>query len=313
MRKKTYIVFIVALILAVGLGALAFFEASNLGVGFFEERVHQVAVQKESDLKEKADSLYNDNIWLENDITLRDRSVLFCTEEIPFIGKFDGKGYKVTLAGDFSESLFGNIGEGGLVENVEFVLKADNKSTLEEKYAALVALENRGVIRNCKITVESIDVKGAGTYGLVVAKNIGVISNVYVDAVINNAGLDPVASCVGVVAGKMQKNTSVIKNCVINVDFTGVQDEDKGEYRDSLNLIVGQSITGEISRCLVFIPQSLNYLDLSVYAQDLLPYVLEEGEAIRFNVDILKSEYQFSEELWAIEQNRLELIPESER
>ena len=64
---------------------------------------------------------------------------------------------------------------------------------------------------------------------------------------------------------------------------------------------------------MIFIPQSLNYLDLSVYAQDLLPYVLEEGEAIRFNVDILKSEYQFSEELWAIEQDRLELIPESER
>ena len=313
MKKKTYIVFIVAAVLAVAMGAAAFLEAKLPGIGFFEERVHQLSVESQKDLEEKQSSLYNDVIRLENDITLKDKSLLFCSPEQPFVGTFDGRGYKVTLQGDFSESIFGNIGEGGVVENVEIVLSADNRSTMQESYCALLALENRGVIRNCKISVEMVEAKGAIVCGMVVAKNIGTISNVYVDAVVHNAGLDPSLACIGAIAGKMQGRNSVIKNCVVHIDYTGVTDEYKGDFRDRLKLVVGQSITGTVENCMIFIPESLNYLDLTGYTESTFPTILGEGDQVSFDVAALMETYQFSEELWIIEQNRLMLLPEDER
>ena len=97
--------------------ALGFLHAKSLGVNLFEEQVHTVTVTSEDDIIAMGDSFHNNVCTLEADIVINDVSSL-ASSELPFVGVFDGQGHTITFAGDVSKSLFGYIGKGGVVKNL---------------------------------------------------------------------------------------------------------------------------------------------------------------------------------------------------
>ena len=87
------------------------------------------------------------------------------TEEIPFTGILNGNGYAIKnlkVTADNYVGLFGKIGEGGVVqnlniENCEFKIENEN---VDKVYTGAIAATNAGQIYNCYISNSSIVVDG---------------------------------------------------------------------------------------------------------------------------------------------------------
>ena len=113
-------------------------------------------------------------------------------EKIPFLGAFDGSlGYvkQAKILGlEQTESLFGTVGKTGKITNLSLTTDKDPKKGLsiggsKDEFAAMVALENLGQIRNVDLTLERpVTLTARDSAGLLAAHSSGMISDCEITA-----------------------------------------------------------------------------------------------------------------------------------
>lgn len=179
----------IAAILCLVAAALAFTIARS-NPSYNTEQATTVKIKSGNDIAKRRVSLYNDNIVLENDITIDDSDALIGSSELPFEGTFDGKGHTVRLNygnADELTSLFGYIGKNAVIKNVTFVFDNINVNC---PYFGGIARVNDGTISNCKIECENLTITRQGIFSPLVTINNGEISDVVVGGSINGAILE---------------------------------------------------------------------------------------------------------------------------
>ncbi len=300
-RVLTSTMWIIAAFLVMLCLGLGFLHAKSHGVTFFEEKVHVLEkARSEDDFLQLKGSLYNDVIYLDEDVTLKKKDCLFSTEDRPFVGVFDGKGNTLILEGDFSESLFGYIGKGGVVKNVSIVVKDTGLGTMQENLIAILALKNEGEIENCSITIERASLSGTTTCGMVVAINSGTIENVYVRATVYDDGIDLVKSKIGAIAGQNLVRGNIL-NCIAEVEFVGFNSilVDK-RFDLPVHVICGKN-SGKIVNNLAIVPETHNQLELSAVTDKTITLFnagnMQEYLAQGNTLD----QFGFTEEYWKID------------
>ena len=307
MNRKKKIVSIV-LLAAVCVGALffGFLEAKLLGVGLFEEKVHNVNIKSETDIINMGESFHNNVCTLENDIIVYTSSML-ASRELPFVGEFDGKGHKITLSGKVEESLFGYIGEGGVVKNLHIeVLSAE----INSKIASVLALENAGTIINCKITIKDAKINVSGNHGAVVSTNKGIIKNVVVNSRFENAVIDTTVARRSVIGGIAAYNYGEIDSCISEAAYVSYPETLKS------NVFSGSAVNTSIGAVYGInngtVKQSVALVSEDTYVSDNkntnITFVTSSNRAEVFNEDNLFVTLGFNQELWLFVNNEFSLI-----
>ena len=252
MSKSKNFIACCIILLAMLAGCLigGFFDAKRLGVDYFEEKVHTVAVDDMDDLSEMENSFHNNVMTLEQDLTISE----FCelaTKELPFIGVFDGKGHTVTFTYETQYSLFGYIGEGGVVKNLNIIVKS---TTFDNKKGGIFAIENAGRIENCTLTVQSAKVEVKGNYGGIVAINRGLIKNVVSNVSFENdmSAEEAENNSRITLGGVCAYNYGTINSCIAHTQFSKFDATDSQKIFDgtatnnSIGAIYGIRNKGEL-------------------------------------------------------------------
>ncbi len=221
---KAIVLFLVAL--AIGL-SLGFLHAKLYGVTLDEERINTVEVYDEAGLAALGTSIYNDRITLDENITLNELSGL-CTAENPFVGSFDGMGYTIFYNGSLDKSIFGYIGEGGVIKNLSIVV---NDTDIEANMSAVLALENRGTIENCKIYIKCANIKAEGSHSAVATVNRGNIKNVYTEVTYKKATEENGGSARRLYIGALAaRNYGRIENSISEITFIDFPETNKADH-----------------------------------------------------------------------------------
>ena len=297
--------FLLLIVLLLGASLFGFVEAKLHGVGFFEEKVHEISITSENTFTEMGDSFYNNVCTLENDMTLYKTTGL-ASKDFPFVGVFDGKGHTITVWENAQNSLFGYIGEGGVIKNLHIVvISAD----FTEKTAAVLALENAGTIVNCKITLKSANVHTAGHYGTVVSINKGTIKNVVVNSVFENKLLDAPGRKT-VLGGICAYNYGEIESCISEVSYTA--------YPETLkdNIFSGTALNNSVGAICginnASVKNSVSILSEDAYVADNknkeITFVTKENRKDAFSEENLFETLGFDDDLWVFLNGEFSLI-----
>lgn len=185
---------------------VAAFEGGNGSAG----QPYQIATQ--ADLYFAAQAPDKDYILL-NDITVDslDGMQPIGTADVPFTGTFNGNGHHIEIRSNFSgdgTGLFGKIGTGGVVENLQVSRYSNQDGT---QNCGIIADINEGTVRSC---FSEGSVTGNNNVGGLVGLNTGTIENCYSEASVtckDNSG--------GGFVGYSEGGT--IKNCYTSSSVQG--------------------------------------------------------------------------------------------
>ena len=305
MKDKKTVKILLLIIIVVGASIFGFIHAKSLGVGLFEEKVHNASITSESDIIAMGGSFYNNVCKLENDVTLY-QSFGLATRENPFVGVFDGNGHTITISDNAQNSLFGYIGEGGVVKNLHIVVVS---TEFTEKTAAIVALENEGTIINCKVTVKYVGVKASGNYGAVVSTNRGVIKNVVVSSSFESKSTDNQTRRT-IMGGICAYNYGEIDSCISEVSYKGYPETIKS------NIFSGNAVNNSIGAvCGVnngTVKNSVSVISESTYVSDNknkeITFVTDNNRKDVFSEENLFENLGFNEDLWIFINGEFSLI-----
>ena len=251
-------------------------------------------------------SFHNNICTLENDVILYESSML-ASKEFPFVGEFDGKGHTITLSGNVTEPLFGYIGEGGVVKNlnIEVVMAAMNT-----KEGAILALENYGTIINCKITLKNAKIGNSGNHAAVVAVNRGSIRNVVVKSEFENIVTGTRRSIIG---GVVAYNYGEIVSCIANTSFISYPETDKNNVfsgsaaNTSIGAVCGIN-NGIIKRSIAVVSENTYVADNKINSKTEITFVDGNNKSEVFSADNLFGNLGFDDELWIFLDDELSLI-----
>ena len=304
-NKKIISTILIMMAIAIGFVGWGFFDAKELGVNFFEEKVQNVAIKSEDDITEMGLSFHNNVCTLENDIVIKNSTSL-ATRELPFVGEFDGKGHKITFTGDVENSLFGYIGEGGVVKNLHIEV---GSADISEKSAAILALENSGTIINCKITVKAAKVSVGGNHGAVVATNKGLIKNVVVKSKFENAVGEGVSRR-SIIGGVAAYNYGDIESCFCDTSFDSFPETVKSNIfngtavNSSVGAVYGVN-NGSVRKCVAIVGDETYVSDNK---NSNITLVTEANRVEVFNEENIFGALGFDSELWIYLDNEFSLI-----
>ena len=185
-NEKINKIALISLFVSVGLMVVAFALGFVANVFLYDrdyatEKSEVVYASSPEDISKLGAAIYNDRIYLTNDIHISDKSYKIGTDTFPFTGVFNGNGHTVYLdytSVDESTSLFDYLGKGAVVENVNFVL--GNVIVSGNGYGAIAKI-NDGTIRNCSVKYKSITISEPGVYSPLASINRGTIKGVLVE------------------------------------------------------------------------------------------------------------------------------------
>lgn len=304
MNKTTSLALII-MILAVLLGI---FHAKSAGVNLFEEQVFELSIKSESDIAAMGKSFHNNICTLESDITVENLTEL-ASREFPFVGVFDGQGYTVTFKGEVSKSLFGYIGKGGVVKNLNIEVSS---CELAARIGAILALENEGTIINCRVSVDNATVHSTGAYAAIVTHNKGVIKNVYARASFGNS-VDESASTSKhpVIGGIAAYNQGQILSSISEISYNGFTEAEKenifnnSALNTSLGAVYGASLSGVTENCAAII-------DTTDYVSDCknsnIFFATADERRNVFSEEMLFTTLGFNSDRWAYQNSMFTLI-----
>ncbi len=319
-KKKIFsIKTILLLICLVGGAFLGFFDATVLGVNFFEEKVYEAEVDSQDDLLEMGGSFHNNVIKLTGDF-LVDQKGGFASKEFPFVGTFDGQGHTIEFK-DFRKtddegvesvekynvcrSFFGYIGKGGVVKNLTIkVSTADMKN----KLGGIFALENEGKIVNCKVVVGKYTVMTKGIYGGLVGRNKGDVENVVCEVYFDkNIMAEEVESKQKLALGGLcAYNTGNVRSCIVKTTFNANQFEETQEklvfegkqYNNRIGGVYGpKSSVGKVEKTVCLIDTGVAVSD-----KDGAGITFERDASKVYNYFVLE-ELGFNVDEWKLEDN----------
>ena len=287
---------------------LGFFHAKSLGVSLEEERVHIVAINSEDDIANMGGSFYNNICRLESDIIVENHASL-ASSDFPFVGVFDGQGYTITFKGDISQSLFGYIGYGGVVKNLNIDVSSCN---FDSQISAILALENLGTIVNCRIIADNINLSRHGMYASVVAQNKGVIKNVYTKVNFVNMNTESsLTSSQSVIGGIAAYNYGLITSSICEINYENFDETKKDNVFNGstintcIGAIYGMNMQGDVDNCAAIIDSNA-YLSDNKNKEVL--FVTNEQPYKVFNEDYLFTTLGFDSKRWTYRNDMFTLI-----
>lgn len=284
---------------------LGLVDALSYGVGYRDESVQTVFLESEEDIRAMGDSFYNNICYLENDITVSDLSVLADSRH-PFVGVFDGQGHTITLTGDAAvKSLFGYIGEGGIVKNLRIHVEEASLTTRET--GAALALENAGRIENCRVTVKSLSVELRGHYAAVAGLNSGEIEHVFAEVgfVGNLPAEEKESSTKLVLAAVAAYNKGSIASAVTSVTYRNIDEANgavtsnpaSGVVNRGVGAAVGNNLEGgSVTGCYALIEEGANLYDIHTDRR----VVGSSDASVVYAIPLLFEELGFDENLWVL-------------
>ena len=165
-------------------------------------------------------------------------------DELPFEGKYNGNGYFINNINWTSDShfhddlsIFGIIGEDGVVENI----MADGPRITGKDRLGVIASVNHGTIR--RSVAYTINVNGKDSIGGIAGENFGIIENCYTTGVIFGHGGANEGNKVGGIAG-FNASTGTVQMCYSTAAITG---------DNYVGGIVGQN-DGKVDHCIALNP-----------------------------------------------------------
>ena len=307
-KQKFWFGFIFLIVLIAGCSFMGFLDAKSLDVSFFEEKVHEVEIYDEDDLAAMKGSFYNNICYLKEDIVVNNVSML-ASQKHPFIGVFDGQGHTIIFSGKTSDSLFGYIGEGGVVKNLHIQMTG---ADFDKRIGAILALENAGKIINCKITVQNATVSAKGSFAGVVAINRGTIKNAVVDVLMTKRmPIEEEENTRPLIIGAVcAYNYGDIFYSLATVVYEDFPEADKHEVfnashnNEGIGAIYGiNNRNGGVVQCVTLVEDTLYSSD-----QKDKEISFEFDEADVFDADRIFFDLLFDDELWILRGYSLDLI-----
>ena len=295
---------IVLCALAFVAGALyGYFSGSSFGMDFADD----VDISDVADIVERGESLFNDNCALSADISIDDASLRIGSSDKPFEGVFDGKGYIITCSFASAPdgwSLFGSIGEGGVVRNVNLVI---SDVTAEGSAFAGIALINYGKIENCHIFYDLSASDPSGMYSPCVAINRGSIDGIVAEGTFSAASTMSVESGVAF-GGVCAYNYGIINAGIAVPKFEGF------ECTKEYSILIGATVNPGIAAVCAYTAgdgqtqYTASLMDRGVYTSDRSSLDLFTDDSRQlFNEDIFKA-LNFDNRYWRLVASGLELI-----
>ena len=278
--------------------------AATFGVGYSDESVHTVFVESEDDLRAMGDSFYNNICYLENDITVSELSVL-ADERHPFVGVFDGQGHTVTLTGSAAvKSLFGYIGEGGVVRNLHIVVE---EATLANRAtSATLALVNEGLIQNCRVTVKRMAVELRGHYGAVVGVNEGTVEHTFAEVsfVGTMSATERESSSKLVLAAGVAFNKGTVDTVIATVRYTDIDEADgnlvantqSGIVNRGVGAVVGNNNDGTVKNAYALTDAGVHLYDAHIAHVTVASTNIDEV----YSVVLLFDTLNFDDQIWVL-------------
>ena len=280
---------------------LAIIEYKRKDVTFSEEKVDTIYVMSAEDLTKKLANHYNDIFIFADDIVVEEQFSLG-SQDHPFVGKVIGNGYSLTLKGNCN-SLFEYIGEGGIVEDINIIFE---KVGVEIKDFGLLAIENRGVIRNVKLTVEEFQYVGTGmkTLGMVAAFNYGEIDSVVLDYTVKNMLKGSTAPAMG---GICAKNYGTIKNVLVFPHHEDFKELEPGNTNSKIGAVYLDAYgDSSFENCYaVFVANDFAYKDTEVLSSKRKVTAIDPSEVTGEFLDTLS----FDDRYWEVIGDELFLKP----
>ena len=243
-NKKQNKIIVTALFLSIFLCAAAFvlgYLASFYTSDYATEKSERVLVESVEDISKLGTAVYNDRLYLQNDIHISDASFRIGTADAPFAGIFDGCGYTVYL--DYTEvganvSLFDCLAISAEIRNVNFVFTNINITGVEFGGIAKI---NDGLIENCKLVYNGVKISSEGKFSPFVITNRGTIRNVFVEG----------NTVTGNVSSEQERNIFFGNLCVYNAgEISGIivkTDYEGFESTDKLKNLKGEATNKAIS------------------------------------------------------------------
>ena len=304
---KTQKIIISAVLMLAGI-VLGFLHAKSLGVNLFEEQVHTVTVTTEDDIIAMGDSFHNNICTLESDIVVNNVSSL-ASSELPFVGVFDGQGHTITFAGDVSKSLFGYIGKGGVVKNLNIEVASCD---FDAKVGAILALENEGTIINCRIVVNNIKLPTSGMYAAVVTHNSGLIKNVYTKVSFTNT-VNPESTAVkrSIIGGIAAYNYGEISSSISEISYSNFEETVAENVfygsvlNTSLGAVYGSNEQGTIKNCAAVIDKTAYVADCK---NNNVFFATSDERNTVFSAEMLFDDLGFDVNRWTYKNSTLTLI-----
>lgn len=219
-----------------------FMLSSSSSMYFDFEAVKEVEIYSEEDIIAVGDAIYNNDLILMNDIHITNSDFTIGTKDRPFIGTFNGNGHTIYLDMSSVEegaSLFGCIGEGGIIKNTNFVF---NNVTVNASVYSGIASMNYGTIQDVYVKYNNFLItQNKGIYSAAVAINKGTLSNVIVDCTFSSSYelTDEKSIFIGPVCAY---NYGTVKNSISLPTYDGFNCTN--EYKILMGEIVNVGISG---------------------------------------------------------------------
>ena len=281
---------------------LGWATAMEYAYSFSEEKSNIIHINSEEDM-DLAGAFYNDVCYLETDLEIGSFDTLTKPDR-PFIGTFDGMGHTLTLGEEAHGALFGYIGEGGVVRNLNIVLNC----TVSSSYFGLLAYENKGTIEDCKISGE-ITIPVGAVASIVTAVNRGVIRHVVIENVtVKGASSEEAAA--SVYGGLCAYNYGTLENIVSSsVSFEHIDETvrenvfEHGMKNYGVGSIIGVNMGGTASGLVETVAsQYLSDADTEnvVYTDDITTKLTTEYVAETLGFELITT--------WKFTDKHLELV-----
>lgn len=234
---------------------------------------------------------------LESDITLSNEHDSIGPKNQKFSRVFDGQGYTITLTEDaVSIPLFDTIDTLGVVKNLEINVNKCEVSTISY---GILAIQNKGKISNCILTVGEFIIKCDSVAGVMVGVNDGEISYCYIKSkIINQITKSRKES---IISGVCAFNFGEIKYAISDVLYEGFEGTNydnilNGKLNNSIGAVYGINNANKekvvnnyyislISQNVVDAKEITNMVDSKLY--------LDEG--------VLLNSFHFNNRIWKME------------
>lgn len=156
---------------------------------------------------------------------------LFYTSSDSFNGHFDGNGHtisNISISNSYSYvGIFGNIGNGGSVENLTIKNVSISSTKGSELYLGVVAGCNQGTINNVVVDNVKITHEGTGTSKQYVGGFVGVNTNTITNSSVTNVTMDLRSRLMSTVGGFVGCNGGITQTAIAaakidNCSATGI-------------------------------------------------------------------------------------------
>ncbi len=306
-KDKTIKCFSVISIILCLLTATWGFVVSYFDMDFKTEKSNDIYVSSTEDISSLGESVYNNKIYLQQDITITDPSFKIGNDEFPFEGVFDGQGHTVYFnyqSASAETSLFDYLAPGSVIKNVNFVF---DKIELTGTSFGGVAKINDGTIENCKVVFSEITISGEGMFSPLVTINRGTISNVVVrGSIIGNNVADHEREVF--YGNACVYNAGVLRGAIVTAEYSGFA------CTDELNILKGLAKNIGIS--------SVRYADIDEGQTELAVSCLKDAQFTSdktsvvnfvkpeslYNAEKIFDELDFNNKHWKIDGLDLKLI-----